>query len=146
MLPQLLLGSFLVIITCTVHSAVTVFVIRLNRALHVDHRLIRTLLGRTSLVAGIVLLLFLAALIEATIWAWTYLRVGAIEGLEAALYFSMVTFTTLGYGDVVLDSDWRLLASFQAAIGIIMFGWTTAIIVALIQRMVQAQHTSTTAG
>ena len=137
MLPQLLLGSLLVVATSAVHSAVTVLVLRLLRALHRDHSLIQTHLGRASLVAGTVLLLFLAAVIEVMIWAWTYLQVGALEGLEAATYFSMVTFTTLGYGDITLSEDWRLLASFQAAIGIIMFGWTTAIIVALIQRMVR---------
>ena len=45
----------------------------------------------------------------------------------------MVTFTTLGYGDIVLDENWRLLASFEAATGIIMFGWTTAIVLASLQ-------------
>ena len=47
----------------------------------------------------------------------------------------MVTFTTLGYGDVLLDENWQLLASFEAANGMIMFGWTTAIIIAVVQRV-----------
>jgi hypothetical protein len=47
----------------------------------------------------------------------------------------MVTFTTLGYGDVVLDQQWRLLASFEAANGIIMFGWTTAIVMAVVHHV-----------
>lgn len=45
----------------------------------------------------------------------------------------MVTFTTLGYGDIVLGQSWRLLASFHAATGIIMFGWTTAILMTVVQ-------------
>lgn len=49
------------------------------------------------------------------------------------LYFSTVTYTTLGFGDVVMEPGWRLLSSFQAANGIIMFGWTTALIVAAVQ-------------
>jgi len=64
----------------------------------------------------------------------------AIEQLETALYFSMVTFTTLGYGDVTMSPDWRLLASFEAANGIIMFGWTTALIAAVIQRLATDRH------
>ena len=68
-------------------------------------------------------------------WAATYLALGAISGLERALYFSTVTYTTLGYGDVVMQEGQRLLSSFEAANGIIMFGWTTALIFALVQRV-----------
>ena len=64
--------------------------------------------------------------------AYTFLLINAIEGFEQALYFSMVTFTTLGYGDVLLEDHWRLLGSFEAANGIIMFGWTTAIVIAVL--------------
>lgn len=60
------------------------------------------------------------------------------------LYFSTVTFTTLGYGDVTLDAGWRLFASIQAAVGTIMFGWTTAIVMAVLQRMA-TEHTAAAA-
>ena len=89
-------------------------------------------LRRLSLVSGVVILMFLVSVLEVLVWALTYLALNAIEGLEKALYFSMVTFTTLGYGDVVLEERWRLLASFEAANGIIMFGWTTAIVMAVV--------------
>jgi hypothetical protein len=46
-----------------------------------------------------------------------------------------VTFTTLGYGDVTLGPDWRMLAAFEAANGLIMFGWTTALVIAYMQRI-----------
>lgn len=87
------------------------------------------------LIATLVLLMFLASVLESFLWAGAYLHAGAIEGLEQALYFSIVTYTTLGYGDITLDQEWRLLASFEAANGIIMFGWTTALIVAFVQRL-----------
>jgi voltage-gated potassium channel Kch len=86
-------------------------------------------------VAGVVLLMFLISVIEVLAWSLTYLWLGALESLEKATYFSMVTFTTLGYGEIVLDEQWRLLASFEAANGIIMFGWTTAIVLAAVQRI-----------
>ena len=92
-------------------------------------------LTRIYLVSGIVILMFLASLLEVLVWAVTYLALNAIQGFEQALYFSMVTFTTLGYGDVVLAEQWRLLGSFEAANGIIMFGWTTAIVIAAVQRI-----------
>jgi len=86
-------------------------------------------------VGGTVLLMLLASLVEVLVWAFTYVALGAIQGFEKALYFSMVTFTTLGYGDVVPHERWRLLASFEAANGIILFGWTTAIVIAVVQRI-----------
>lgn len=78
---------------------------------------------------------------EVLIWSSVYLALGVVEGLEKAIYFSAVTFTTLGYGDVVLDGSRRLLASFEAVNGIIMFGWSTAIVIASVQRVYLRQET-----
>lgn len=86
-------------------------------------------------ICAIVLLMFYVSLVEVLLWAGVYLWLDAIDGLEKAVYFSMVTFTTLGYGEIVLDERYRLLASFEAANGIIMFGWTTAIVLAAVQRI-----------
>jgi voltage-gated potassium channel Kch len=82
-----------------------------------------------------VLILFLASLVEVSLWSVTYLVVGPIADLESALYFSTVTFTTVGYGDVLLSSPWRLLGSFEAANGIIMSGWTTALIFSVVHTL-----------
>ncbi|MGE5255937.1 MAG: potassium channel family protein, partial [Hyphomicrobiales bacterium] len=81
-------------------------------------------------VGRVVLIMYLVSIIEVLVWAAVYLLLHAIEGIERALYFSLVTFTTLGYGDVVLDSSRRLLASVEAVNGILMFGWSTAIVIA----------------
>jgi voltage-gated potassium channel Kch len=90
---------------------------------------------RIYLVVMVVILMFFVSVAEITLWAVTYLTIGAIERMEAALYFSMVTFTTLGYGDITLSEQWRLLASFEAANGIIMFGWSTALVITTVQRV-----------
>jgi hypothetical protein len=79
--------------------------------------------------------MFLAMIVEVWLWAGLYLVIGALETLEEALYFSTVTFSTLGYGDVVLDNSWRLLGSFEAANGLFLFGWSTALVFAVIQRL-----------
>jgi len=81
--------------------------------------------------------MFLAIIIEAWVWALVYLHdplITELNDLETALYFSMVTFTTLGYGDVVLIGKGRALATIQAANGVIIFGWTTALIFYFIQQ------------
>lgn len=82
-----------------------------------------------------VLIMFAASFLEALTWAFTYMCLHAIQSLEEALYFSIVTFTTLGYGDVTLSDKYRLLASIEAANGIIIFGWSTAITMAVVQRV-----------
>jgi len=136
MWSQTFLGFFLVLVTAVVHmfatAAALVMLKKMGRLLHMNKA---STLQRTLLVGGLVASMFLVSVLDSVIWAYAYLRVGAIEQLETALYFSMVTFTTLGYGDVTLSPDWRLLASFEAANGIMMFGWTTALIAAVIQRL-----------
>jgi hypothetical protein len=87
------------------------------------------------LISRVIVQMFLVATVEIGAWAVTYLLLGAIEGAERALYFSAVTFTTLGYGDIVLGEQWRLLGGFEAANGIIMFGWSTALVMAAVQRV-----------
>ncbi len=127
------------LIVTAIHASCTGAVIRGLRMTHASTWGNRSAATRVSLISVVVLMMFLAALLEAGIWAAVYLAVGAIPDLETALYFSTVTFTTLGYGDVTLDADWRLLGSFQAANGSIMFGWTTAIVMAVIHRMATEQ-------
>jgi hypothetical protein len=54
--------------------------------------------------------------------------------LTAALYFSAVTYTTTGYGDLVLAPEWRLVGAIEALTGILMCGWSTAFFVAVVSR------------
>lgn len=137
---QLVIGLVLLVVTTCVHAVATGFVMALARGLNAAHWSMRGRLRPMALLAAVVLMFFMASLIEVLLWAITYIWVGALSGLEPALYFSMVTFTTLGYGDVVLTDPWRLLGSFQAATGIIIFGWTTALIVALLQRIIHIEE------
>jgi hypothetical protein len=133
MMTNILLGTVMMVLTTGVHSMFTVAaVLTLDRWIHrrMDVRSYETL----ALISGTVLMFFVAALVEVGLWAAAYLTLGAIQGIESSLYYSMVTFTTLGYGDIVLSDRWRLLSSFEAANGIIMFGWTTAVVVYVVQR------------
>ncbi len=140
MLVQVAFGSVLILITTAIHGSCTATVIRVLRRTRASAWGNRSAATRVSLISGVVLMMFFAALLEASSWAAVYLVVGAIPDLETALYFSTVTFTTLGYGDVTLDTSWRLLASLQAANGTIMFGWTTALVMAVIRRMADEQE------
>jgi hypothetical protein len=93
---------------------------------------------KAVLLSALTVWMFLAIVLEAGLWALFYLfdpLITALPDLETAFYFSMVTFTTLGFGDVVLTGPWRMLASIQAANGVIIFGWTTALIFYFIQHI-----------
>ena len=115
---QILLGSILVLITTAVHGVCTAVVIAHLRRRAAKHGPLQSFSRRLLLVSLVVLMLFLAALLEASIWAATYLAAGAISGVEAALYFSLVTFTTLGYGDIVpVSGAARVFAGFEAIVG-----------------------------
>ena len=54
---------------------------------------------------------------------------------EDAIYFSIVTFTTLGYGDITISGGWRLLSGIEAMSGILLFGWSAALLFALVQQL-----------
>jgi hypothetical protein len=135
MLFNIFLAGFLILVTTGIHTGGMILALRIAQIAKKQN-----MTGfRVLRVSSIVLLMFVISVLEVLVWAITYLVLNAIEGLEQALYFSMVTFTTLGYGDVLLDENWRLLASFEAASGIIMFGWTTAIVMAVVHRIFIAE-------
>jgi Ion channel len=89
-------------------------------------------------LAGWMVLLHLC---EITVWASYYVLAGAMEDLASALYFSAVTYTTTGYGDLVLPPDWRLYGGVEALTGILMCGWSTGFFFAVVSRMYRVEFT-----
>jgi len=99
----------------------------------------------TVLIWQLIMWMFLAICIEASIWALVYLadpQISVLPDAQTAFYFSMVTFTSLGYGDIVLTGNMRALSAVQAANGLIIFGWTTALIFYYIQKILGSEKTS----
>jgi hypothetical protein len=129
---QIVLGMVLVIVTTIIQSGFTVAAVRALRQ-RKTKELTGSLWRSTMILALFVLWLFLATLLEVCAWALLYLALDAISSLEEAAYFSMETFSTLGFGDVTLAKNWRLLSSFEAANGLLMFGWSTALVFAAVQ-------------
>jgi voltage-gated potassium channel len=84
-------------------------------------------------------LLMLLHFIEIVLWAMVFLLIPSIDNLttwEEAIYFSMVTYATLGYGDITLPEFWRVMSGFEAMNGILLFGWSTALFFAVVQKIV----------
>jgi hypothetical protein len=76
---------------------------------------------------------------EISVWAAFYVWKDAMADLSSALYFSAVTYTTTGYGDLVLPPDWRLVGGVEALTGILMCGWSTGFFIAIVSRLYQSQ-------
>jgi len=77
-------------------------------------------------VNGVMLILVLGNLGQLTLWALLFVLLGEFDGLSTAVYHSAVNFATLGYGDIVMSEERRLLGALEAVNGVLMFGLSTA--------------------
>ena len=92
-----------------------------------------------TVLVGITLWLMVGISLSVWIWAMVYRVLGVFGTWEAALYFATVSFTTLGYGDLVIGNNWRLLSALSAANGLIIFSLTTAYLLEVLRRLRTAQ-------
>ncbi len=83
----------------------------------------------------LVSMLLVLHLVEMAVWAAAYYAAGVFDNFETSLYYSLKSYTTVGYGDVLPPLKWRLLGPIEAAVGVLMLGWSTSIIVAAVQRI-----------
>jgi voltage-gated potassium channel len=119
-------------VTVVIHSVGTMALTGRAAEVWIPRRERRGRLGTELLLALFVSLLLMLHLAETVVWALFFLLVGGMPDLESAAYFSLTSYTTVGYGDVVLPEPWRLLGPLEAAVGVLMLGWSTGILVAVI--------------
>src|SRR5688500_6574779 len=84
-------------------------------------------------------------LIEASLWAAFYYVRGLFDDFETALYFSLVTYGTIGFGDVVLPQSWRLLSGIEGISGVVLCGLSAAFIFSVINALFQRRMQQRTA-
>ncbi|MEM7289390.1 MAG: ion channel [Pseudomonadota bacterium] len=89
----------------------------------------------TSVLAVSMIWVMIAHLTEVFVWASVLFVIGIFEAYESSVYFSLVAYTTLGFGDIILEENWRLLSGFIAANGFLVFGWSTAFQVEFFSRI-----------
>ncbi|WP_395684727.1 ion channel [Aestuariivirga sp.] len=134
MIAHLALGSLLIVVNVAIQAEMfSAFSNRLEPLILWLRRRFRRFANTAAIVVS-VLFVMLVITIQVWVWALTFLLVGAISGLEPALYFTTVSFTTAGFGDIILGDDWRLLSGITAANGFLSFGWSTAYMVELVRR------------
>ncbi len=94
-------------------------------------------LGTSILMVIAVLGITAIHTIETWSWAALFMLLGEFDDLERALYFSVSTHTTLGYGDIILSPEWQLLGTFESMGGLILFGVSTAFLFGLVRHLFQ---------
>ena len=143
MLKLSLIGAGLVAVTVAIHAMGTTFLVRYMASEYLDRAgnwASRRVLAALTIAA--LVLVFLHT-VEILVWAGVYkalVPVGELADFETAVYFSFVTFTTLGYGDITLSEGWRLLSGIQALNGILLVGWSTALMFAVVQKIWQGDE------
>jgi len=138
MIQQLLVGSAIISLTIIVQA------IFLGVAATALDRVGGWLVARpqglkyVATLICVTLWLLVAHAVNVWIWAGALMGVGAFDALEPALYFSVVAFTTLGFGDITLPVEWRLLSGLAAANGLLLFGLSTAFLVEFLSQFGRA--------
>ena len=92
-------------------------------------------LRRMTLLLCLMVSIALLHLIQIGLWAAVFWQSGELPTLETAVYFSLVTYTTIGFGDVVLRPGWRVLTGIEGLAGLLLVGWSTAFAFAVVNRM-----------
>jgi Ion channel len=136
MLRQILLGGGVSIVTIVIHAVTMVAII------HAGRRFVAG--GYAWPVARVVIvmvvtvvILMLAHVAEIVIWSLAYAAVDVAPAGTDLLYFAFVNYTTLGYGDVVPLDRWRLIGPITALNGVLMIGWSTAVIFEVLRTAVR---------
>jgi voltage-gated potassium channel Kch len=97
-------------------------------------------LAHSWLLTRIAAVTVVAHLFEITIWAGFYYWKDALPTMESGLYFSAVTYATIGYGDIVVAQPWRVLAAMEGLTGILMCGWSGAFFFAAVNRLYMVRN------
>ena len=137
---NLAMASAMVAATVSVHFFGLMALLRLLRAGNNRLHAHESIVGQGALVLSVVFGLFAIHTLEIWLYAIAYLALAAAPDFETALYFSTVTFASLGYGDVVLSRAWRLLGAIEAANGVILFAWSTAFLLSVMARLKALEH------
>ena len=123
---QILIGTLMILISVLFHVTALVYLVNILIRFTTSTRATDERIRSICFLSLAVLFIVVVHTIEAWGWAAIYYALGEFREFNQSLYFSVVTATTLGYGDITLSDRWQLLASFEAMGGLILFGVTIA--------------------
>jgi len=133
-LTQLAIGSLIIAINVAIQAELfNLLHHKFPALLEFSRRRFHRFANTAAITISVLYILFVHT-VEVWIWAGILMLIGAITPLEPALYFALVSFATIGYGDIVMTPEWRLLAAMIGANGLLLFGWSIAYMVDLVRR------------
>ena len=150
MLRELFLAFAIVAVCSVIHVGVIVVFAQFLRLRFSTLETLTNLTGQAFVLVLVFAVVIGLSLVETGIWAVFYYFRGLFPNFETALYFSLGTYSTIGYGDVVLPQRWRLLGGIEGISGVLLCGLSGAFVFAvlnvLFQSRVQARSESQKAG
>jgi hypothetical protein len=136
MLRQLLLGTAVSACNVIIHALVTLAIVRVVLRVEAKPSAYQWLQVPTVMIVT-VMVLMAAHICEVLVWSLCYAILDAVPAGSNRVYFAFVNYTTLGYGDVVPAPRWQLLGPMTAMNGVLLFGWSTAVIFEILRRAVR---------
>jgi hypothetical protein len=136
MMLEFLLGFVVSVVNIMIHALVTVGAVGIARFAGLRHTE-RPRLHLMAVMVATVVALMVAHTLEVFVWAVAYMIVGAAPAGSDLLYFAFVNYTTLGYGDITPVQTWRLSGAMTAMNGILMFGWSTAVLFEVLRKTLE---------
>lgn len=134
MLDQIIVGGATSLANLIIHAVLLAAVVRTVRRLSVRDSVVPAFLQYTVVIVATGTLLVAGHFSEVVLWAFTYGLVGAAPPGSDLVYFAFGNYTTLGYGEILLVAQWRLLGPMTALNGIMLIGWSTALIIEVLRR------------
>jgi hypothetical protein len=146
MFRQFLVGFAVSLCNIVIHAAVMTAIVRVVHVGALQHRLLPTP-HMIAVIVATVSVLMAAHALEVAVWALAYAIIDIAPAGVDLLYFAFVNYTTLGYGDVVPAEHWRLIGPLTAMNGVLVFGWSTAVIFEVLRRTLpRGTYSAATAG
>ena len=145
-LRNFLVGVPVMLLCLVVQVAVVFWCVRYcarRSAQGADDRVLR---GTIQPLAVSMLAMMTANVLQIALWGCLFVQLGEFASLYPAIYHSAVNFTSLGYGDVVMNQEWKLLGPLEAANGVLMMSMTAAALTAILQNVIRSQVDGIVAG
>ena len=134
MITELIIGTLTILTSTAVMIAFVLFTLHLVRTAETNFKDHRPGIWQFYwLLSSAVVMVLMASTVCVWIWACLFRFLGVFPSFEEAVYFSMVSFSTVGYGDVVVEHSWRVLSGFVAVNGLLAFGVFTAVLIEIVR-------------